>query len=227
MVQVTSNDIPEFLSDKITSENGSLSASIGSNGEGETVNLEINPAYFYSSDGSISIEDTADGLDFTLSSAVVSVEEGDEPDFLSEKIQSDTDSILVDISSNGESEALTLDINPEYFESSDNSIIIEEGQDTLDFKATGKVACTSGDVLDYLNQKINVDSSIASLITLEKQSSQILIKSALSGSGLLIINNGQISTVAIPNDGNYVLANTSGSLGWIAYADCDNACDQE
>ena len=227
VVSVEEGDQPDYLGQKILSETQSIIVDISTNGVSEALTIDINPEYFFSSDGKIGIEATSSGIDFTLSSAVVSVEEGDQPDFLAEKILSQTGSVLVDLSTNGVSEALTLDINPEYFASSDESIIVEETSSYIDFRSTGKVACTSGDTLDFLNQKINVDSSISQLITLEKQNSQILIKSALSGNGIMIINNGQISTVAIPTDGNYVLTNTSGTLGWVAYSDCDYACAEQ
>ena len=96
------------------------------------------------------------------------------------------------------------------------------------FVLLGKVACSANDDdLDYLNNKIFVDPSIASLLTLVKEDDQIIISSTLRGNGLLLVNNGQITTLPVPNNGNYVLGNASGSLGWIPYSDCDNACSEE
>lgn len=228
LVQVAEGDEPDYLFDKITSDNGSLSTSILSNGDYDQVNIEINPDYFYSSDGSISIEETGNGLDFIISSYMVQVTSSDDPDYLESKIQSDTESILVNISSNGVSQALSLDINPEYFVSTDESIIIDPNSGYIDFLATGKVACSENDdYLDYLNNKIFVDPSIASLLTLVKEDDQIIISSTLRGNGILLVNNGQITTLPVPDNGNYVLGNASGSLGWIPYSDCDNACSQE
>lgn len=115
MVQVSEDDEPDYLYDKITSETGSLSASIVDSGEYEQVSLDLNPDYFYSSDGSISIEDTEDGLDFTISSYMVQVSEDDEPDFLFDKITSETGSISASIVDSGESEQVSIDINPRIF----------------------------------------------------------------------------------------------------------------
>jgi hypothetical protein len=55
-----------------------------------------------------------------------------------------------------------------------------------------------------LNSKIEVDSSIASLITLDKQADKIIIKSAIQGSGIMLVNNGTVSLLEA--SGNGVLA---------------------
>ena len=47
MVQVSEDDEPDFLFDKITSETGSLSASIVDSGESEQVSIDINPRIFH------------------------------------------------------------------------------------------------------------------------------------------------------------------------------------
>jgi hypothetical protein len=88
-----------------------------------------------------------------------------------------------------------------------------------------KVKCTEADTADYLNTKINIDQSIASLITLEKQDNQILIKSALESSGLLAVTNGVITPISTPTSGQFLLSYKNGSFSWIEYSDCENACE--
>ena len=79
------------------------------------------------------------------------------------------------------------------------------------------------DDLDYLHNKIFVDSSIASLIRLIKNTNDIKIASALQGTGILFIQNGTITVIPAPA-GNAVLASQNGQLSWLPYADCDFAC---
>lgn len=223
MVQVTSNDEPGYLSEKIVSESGSILVTVGSSGEDEAVNLEIDPSYFYSSDGSLDIEETAYGLDFK-SLGMVAVSDGDELGFLSDKLTSEKHSIQISSVSGEIGDSVSLDIDPNWFTSTDNSIDVIPTTAYIDFKSKGTVRCTANDSLGYLSSKINVDPSIASLITLEKQTSQLLIKSALSGSGLLKVENGSISFLTPPGGGKYLLACTSGVFGWVEYADCEDAC---
>ena len=224
LVQVQEGDEPEYLSEKITSTNGSLSADIGSTGIGASVDLSINPAYFYSSDGTISIAETDKGLDFNISSYLVQVQEGDEPEFLSEKIISVNDSLTVGIDSSGVGAAVNVEINPGYFTSSDGSLTIETSENGLDFNGAGKVQINGGDTADFLVNKLVVDASISDLITLEDTGSTLNIKSALNGSGLLKIENGKISSLTPPSGGNYLLACSNGQFTWVEYANCEDAC---
>lgn len=77
--------------------------------------------------------------------------------------------------------------------------------------------------VDYPNFALTVDSSIASLLSLEKTAGGIKIKSALQGSGLLAVSNGNISVLPA-GSGNVVLGCSNGTFTWIPYADCDLAC---
>lgn len=77
--------------------------------------------------------------------------------------------------------------------------------------------------VDYPNFALSVDSSIASLLSLEKTAGGIKIKSALQGSGLLAVSNGNISVLPA-GSGNVVLACSNGTFTWLPYADCDLAC---
>ncbi len=97
-------------------------------------------------------------------------------------------------------------------------------KDTEDIRSKGKVKCSQEDTADFLNSKINVDPSIAGLITLDKQANQILIKSALQGSGLLAVQNGVITPISAPSSGKYLLACNQGNFAWMQYKDCENAC---
>ena len=47
--------------------------------------------------------------------------------------------------------------------------------------------CSENDDPDFLNKKINVDESISDFIELDKQNHQILIKSKLKGSGIMVL----------------------------------------
>lgn len=149
--------------------------------------------------------------------------------FLQDKIISEFNSILINSfdvpNPENESETghyLTLDINPDTFISSDKSINIEATEDDkIDFKG-GKVKCTDNDSPAWLNDKISVDDSISDLIKLDKQENQILIKSKLQGSGLLILENGKIKKLTAP-EGNVVLTCNNGSFGWMQYDTCKNS----
>ncbi|MBR4316037.1 MAG: hypothetical protein IKP65_03595 [Alphaproteobacteria bacterium] len=154
-----------------------------------------------------------DSITINPSSSYVSLEIN--PDYF----QSELDSISI-IERN---DYLALDINTDFFQSSDDSIEISYNGDYLDFTATGKVRCTMFDDLDYLNTKINVDSSIASLIRLIKNAGEIKIANALQGTGLIAISNGNITVLPAPA-GNAVLACSNGVFTWLPYADCDFAC---
>lgn len=154
-----------------------------------------------------------DSITINPQSSYVSLEIN--PDYF----QSELDSISI-IERN---DYLALDINTDFFQSSDDSIEISYNGDYLDFTATGKVRCTMFDDLDYLNTKINVDSSIASLIRLIKNAGEIKIANALQGTGLIAISNGNITVLPAPA-GNAVLACSNGVFTWLPYSDCDFAC---
>ena len=220
MVQVTEDDQPGFLIDKIGSSLQHLTVDIDSDSLGMYVDLNIDPSAFISSDGSVIIQGTEDGsIDF-YGAGMVQVNQADSPSYLAEKIVSTDETILVsDIG-----DAVDLALNTALFYSSDDSITIEETEQGIDFRSEGKVKCSQADEADYLNSKIEVDESISSLITLEKQETQILIKSALQGSGLLAIQNGIITPIEAPTSGKYLLACNDGVLSWMQYSDCENAC---
>ena len=226
MVQVTEDDTPQFLSDKIVSSLEHLTIDIGSDQVGQYLDININPSAFISSDESIIIEETEDGYIDLYGAGMVQVNANDTPDYLDQKLVSQNRSLNIQPGQgNGESMNMNLQINPQYFISSDESIIIEETeQGGLDFKSNGKVKCSEQDTADFLNTKIQVDSSISGLITLDKQPNQILIKSALQGSGLLAIQNGVITPIEAPASGKYILACNEGVFSWMQYRDCENAC---
>ncbi len=164
MVQTAEGDIPGFLSEKIDSASGSLTITYPEDSGDSKVNIEINNEYFFSSDGSISIEEDAEGgLDFTISSYFVQVGEGDEPDYLFDKFTSETGSISGHIVNDGEYGQVSLDIDPNYFTSSDESIYIEQTGDGLDFTISSWLSMVNeGDQPGYLNEKF--DSTSGSII---------------------------------------------------------------
>lgn len=226
MVQVTEDDTPQFLSDKIVSSLEHLTIDVDSDQVGQYLDININTAVFTSSDGSVTIQQTEQGnIDF-YNAGMVQVNSNDTPDYLDQKLVSQNRSLNIQPGQgNGESMNMNLQINPQYFISSDESIIIEDTeQGGLDFKSNGKVKCSEQDTADFLNTKIQVDSSISGLITLDKQPNQILIKSALQGSGLLAIQNGVITPIEAPASGKYILTCNEGVFGWMQYRDCENAC---
>ena len=87
------------------------------------------------------------------------------------------------------------------------------------------VKCSQSDQAGYLNSKIQVDSSIASLITLDKQEDKIVIKSAIQGSGIMLVNGGTISLLEA--SGNGVLVCQGGVIKWNPFKECENACNEE
>ena len=222
MVQVTGDDDPAFLIDKVDSSEGHLTIDVGSHSGDTFLDLNIDTSIFISSDGSVEITGTEDGtIDFT-GAGKVQVHEEDAPGYLASKIASSTGTILVE---DGGS-VVNLEINPDAFTSSDDSIEVIGSPEGIDLTSKCKVKCTENDTPDFLNTKINVDPSIAGLITLEKQDNQILIKSALEGSGLLAIQDGKITTISAPSEGQHLLACKNGAFSWIQASDCENACEQ-
>lgn len=216
-IKVTDNDPTSGnLADKIVSENDSLLFNIT---QVQELNIQINNGYFTSTDDSIEIIDNNTSLDFK-SNGKVKVTENDQAGYLQEKLDTANNSIKFTFVP----DTAFIDIDPSYFISSDQSIEIIDNTTSIDFKSNGKVKVTANDTADYLSAKIDVDPSISSFITLDKQDDKILIKSAIQGSGILVVNNGAISLLQA--SGNAVLACKDGTLTWIPYADCDNACSQ-
>lgn len=171
LVQVDEGDEPDYLIDKFTSNNGSITGYIDSDGEYDQISLEVDPNYFYSEDGSVAIEETEEGLNFYLSSYLVQVEEDDEPGYLFDKLTSETGSLSGHIAYDGTFGQVSLDINPEYFFSSDGSIFIEESSEGgIDFTISSYMVQTvDGDIPGFLSEKI--DSASGSLIVTSPEES--------------------------------------------------------
>lgn len=213
-VQVNENDTAGFLSEKITSEDNTIIVE----DVGSAVDLALNTDIFYSSDESITVESTEQGVDLR-SECKVKLDENDTPTYLAEKFQNND---IINFQNQGS--VLTAELGAQAVISSDDSIDVEITNGFADIKSKGKVKCSQEDTADFLNSKINVDPSIAGLITLDKQANQILIKSALQGSGLLAIQNGVITPISAPSSGKYLLACNQGNFAWMQYKDCENAC---
>ena len=215
-VQVNEDDTAGFLNEKLTSDDNSIIVV----DNGSAMDLAVNPDIFYSSDDSIIVEATDQGIDFT-GTGKVKVSENDENGYLGSKFENN-DLINFQVSDT----KISAELGGNAIISSDASIQVNITNGFADIKANGKVKCTANDTPDFLNSKINVDASISGLITLDKQANQILIKSALTGSGLLLVENGQIKPLPAPA-GKAVLAVDNGSFVWLPYADCENACQSE
>lgn len=215
-VQVNADDTAGFLNEKLTSDDNSIIVV----DNGSAMDLAVNPDIFYSSDDSIIVEATDQGIDFT-GTGKVKVSENDENGYLGSKFENN-DLINFQVSDT----QISAELGGNAIISSDASIQVNITNGFADIKANGKVKCTANDTPDFLNSKINVDASISGLITLDKQANQILIKSALTGSGLLLVENGQIKPLPAPA-GKAVLAVDNGSFVWLPYADCENACQSE
>lgn len=215
VVSVSEGDDPDFLFDKITSETASISASIVDSGEYEQVSLDINPAYFYSSDGTISIEETENGLDFTLSSAVVSATRNDDnPDVLDHKIQSPTSTINIA----GATNKLNVDLNTSIFSSQDGTLSINATSGNVDFSVSGlfKVKINQNDGSpDYLANKLTVNAPLS----IQASGGRLVIGLDVpSGAGLLYINDGQLSVIPI---GTGVAVGDGSTLTFEEPEDCE------
>lgn len=230
MVQVTEEDYPDFLINKIASSKEHLTVEHNSDAIGQFVDLNINPAAFTSSDYSVMIEQNEDGLIDITEAGKVQVNSDDLPDYLDQKLVSEDQSLIIQPGQgNGQSMTMNFQINPEYFVSSDESIIITADTDNscLDFTGAGKVQVNEEDTPGYLVEKIAVDASIASLIAIEEGQGQLLIKSVLEGSGLLAVQNGTITPISAPASGNFILACNDGAISWMPYSNCEDACKTE
>ena len=118
---------------------------------------------------------------------------------------------------------LTADVQIGWFHSSDGSITIQSyGGSGIDLLNADMVSVDVNDSPGYLFQKILIDSSISSLLTIQNTGSALKIASALQGSGILVCNNGTITPLAIPQ-GNAVLVASGGTLSWMPYGDCDGS----
>lgn len=223
LLKVSSTDTtPGYLSDKIASENNSLLTSIESDDGNQTLNIEINPNYFYSSNRSIEINETNNGLDFAISSHLVQVHNGDEPGYLSDKITSENNSLMTSISTDSGGDAVNIEINPNYFYSSSNTISIAEISDELNFNLNTSIFTSRDGTLGINATSGNVDFSVSGLfkvkinqndgspgylankiianapLSIQASDGRLEISLAVpSGTGLLFINNGQLSVIPI------------------------------
>jgi len=79
--------------------------------------------------------------------------------------------------------------------------------------------------LDVNWSQVVVDPSLSGLVAIEylPGGAGIKLKSALSGNGILVVSNGNISV--LEGQENCLLACTGGGFSWLPYADCQNACD--
>lgn len=150
-------------------------------------------------------------------------------DFLPEKIMSENLSITFKLKPTQDNCYLVVDVNPNWFYSSDKSVKFEDLTDSLNVTIPdlGKIKLTKNGNLGYLQDKLIVDQSIAGLLKLEQDGQQLLIKSTLQGSGLLAVNNGRITAIPAPNQGNFLLGCSNGVFSWMSYANCQDACSQE
>lgn len=204
----------DIVLNTFTSENNSII--IEQNLHGDVgVNLEINPAYFTSEDGTVIITETEVGLDFSANAMG--------------SIESPNESIIVTPpAEDAEEKITTLEINPAYFTSIDESVDILPISDTeLDFSVPDlyKIKISQEDEAPgFLPSKLVVDESAAGLIQLVPEGNVLKIKSALQGSGIMILNNGKVETLAAPG-GKAVLVCDGGTFAWVEYGDCENACN--
>ena len=108
--------------------------------------------------------------------------------------------------------------------SQDGSIIVnDDGAGNYDLSNAGQVKCNANDTLGYLDTKITVSNNLSSFITLNTGGSSVELDSAIQGTGVLVVQNGQISV--LQPSGNAVLGSSGGNLTWIPYAECELACD--
>jgi len=208
MVQTVDGDIPGFLSEKIDSTSGSLTITYPEDSGDSKVNIEINPGYFTSSDGSIFIEEDNGSLDFTISSWLSMVNEEDDPGYLSEKFDSTSGSIIID----DEDSYLNFEINPSFFYSSDGTVMIEGDANGIDF--TIDEEGLSSTVKEIISSQVS--EMISSYVT--EHFTELISSYFPSGAGLLYINNGQLSVISI---GTGVAVGDGSTLTFEEPEDCD------
>lgn len=150
----------------------------------------------------------------------------DSYDFVQNKMYSDSGSISVGMSSIGN--YITIDIQDGYFISSDDSIKFETITEHLDLTIPnlGKIKLTDDGNFGFLQQKLIVDSSISALLTLEVVGQQLVIKSAIQGSGLLKVENGVVSVLSAPNEKSVLVGDANG-FSWMGIAECETACNAQ
>lgn len=156
-VKVTESDSKgDYLFNKIQSTDESIMVVVDEAEECQMLDLTVNPEWFISSDESVIIEYTQDGfLDFT-GAGMVQVTEEDQPGFLIDKLSSSLEHITIDVNVDQIGMFADLNLNPETFISSDESIIIEATEDGyIDFIGTGQILCSKNDqVNNYLEKKL-------------------------------------------------------------------------
>lgn len=211
-VKVSAEDTLGYLGEKIVSTNFIVAQNYGN-----SIGFQIGEDAIQCGDDSLEVYVT-NGFATINSRGKVRVDADGDLGYLHDKIQSSDQSLVLQTTN----DTVDLWINKQHFTSSDESILIQRG-DTLDFKATGKVKVSENDTADYLGTKIVVDSSIASLIALQDTGTQLKIKSAIEGSGIMLINNGQISLLQAPT-GKAVLVAEGGSLSWKQFGTCQDSC---
>ena len=93
---------------------------------------------------------------------------------------------------------------------------------------SGSINVEPGDTftLDVDWSQVQIDSSLAGLIDIEylEDGGGVRLKSALSGNGLLVVENGNISI--LEGQANCLLACTENGFSWVPYSDCANACEE-
>lgn len=212
-VKVSETDTLGFLGEKIVSTNFIVAQNYGN-----SIGFQIGEDAIQCGDDSLEIYVT-NGFATINSRGKVRVDENGELGYLHDKIQSSDQSLILQTTN----DTVDLWINKQHFTSSDESILIQRG-DTIDFKSTGKVKVSENDTADYLGEKIVIDPSISSLIALQNTGTQLKIKSAIEGSGIMIVNNGSITLLQAPS-GKAVLVSQNGSLSWKEFAPCETACE--
>lgn len=169
--------------------------------------------------GSLSWTETLDPQYFGM----VKLDPNDSFDYVQNKLTSDSASITTSLSITGN--LISIDIQTGYFMSSDDSITFETITEHLDLTVPnlGKIKLTDDGNLGFLQDKLIVDSSIASLLKLEVVGQQLLIKSAIEGSGLLKVENGVVSVLSAPSEKSVLVGDATG-FSWMGIADCQSAC---
>lgn len=140
------------------------------------------------------------------------------PGYLSDELISQNLSIAVSVFDTGTDEVLSLDIDPSWFTSSDNSIKIEDNGTSLDFTTSGsfKVAINQQDQNpDFLVNKITVNAPLS--LTVNNGRLEISLN-VPSGAGILMINNGVLSVQEI-EDG--VMVGDNGSITFVETDECE------